>query len=145
MFNMGSKHKHFLKFVWILMPDFCTYLAYFCRSRLSPADSYCCSWLQLLAAGIVRELLFLFTPGSVEDPGFPRGVPTSELSARTYYLANFWRRLHENERNGPSGTWTSLVPPGSSTQFKILIIFWWKWWRSLYLWHIWSCRFGVEH
>ena len=29
---------------------------------------------------------------------FPEGAPTQKRGVLTYYSANFWRKLHENER-----------------------------------------------
>ena len=34
---------------------------------------------------------------TVADPGFPRGGGANPKGAPTYYLANFSRKLHENE------------------------------------------------
>ena len=42
----------------------------------------------------------------VVDPGFPRrGTPTPEMGmeAKTCYLARFFRKSHENERNWTKG------------------------------------------
>ena len=54
-----------------------------------------------------------YVVGAVADPGFPRGGganPKGEVPA--YYLANFSRKLHENEEIwGPEGGHTSLTPP----------------------------------
>ena len=36
---------------------------------------------------------------TVVAPGFPRGATTDEFVARTYHLARFSVKLHENERN----------------------------------------------
>ena len=42
---------------------------------------------------------------TVVAPGFPRGAATNEFVARTYYLARFSVKLHEDERN-----WTERDP-----------------------------------
>ena len=39
-------------------------------------------------------------PSTGLDPEFPRwGPPTTEIGAKTYYLARVWGKLYENERN----------------------------------------------
>ena len=49
---------------------------------------------------------------SVADPGFPRGGGAKPRGgAPTYYLANFSRKLHENEEiSGQRGVGASLEP-----------------------------------
>ena len=52
----------------------------------------------------------------VADPGFPGGrgareSPTSEVRVKNYYLANFLRKLHENERNWTGGGGEYSLPP----------------------------------
>ena len=49
----------------------------------------------------------------VADPGFPRGGGANPKGGvPTYYLANFSRKLHENEETlGQGGGCASLAPP----------------------------------
>ena len=43
---------------------------------------------------------------------FPDGAPTSKVGALTYYLPNFSRKLHENEKIGPGGARGGACVPG---------------------------------
>ena len=60
---------------------------------------------------------------SVADPGFPRGGGTNPKGgAPTYYLANFSRKLHENEEILGRGGRASLVPPLRSATVFIVVL-----------------------
>ena len=58
----------------------------------------------------------LVSVNAVADPGFPKGGDVKPGGAPTYYLANFSRKLHENEeilgqRGGACIPCAPLDPP----------------------------------
>ena len=52
------------------------------------------------------------------DPGFPREGTNPRGWAPTYYLANFFRKLHGNEEISGRGGCTSFAPPRSANDTR---------------------------
>ena len=61
----------------------------------------------------ISNFVYLERSNPVADPGFPRGGGANPKGgAPTYYLANFSRKLHENEEIwGQRGARPSRLPP----------------------------------
>ena len=71
----------------------------------------------------MKSYTHVWSPKAVADPGFPRGGGANpKVGVPTYYLANFSRKLHENEEIlGQKGVHVSHAPSLRSATAKSML------------------------